>query len=62
MIRIDFEQDTPYGVYRDALYLPDDHTYTPEEIAALKQERVDNWVALITAPPPPDPPVDEGTA
>ena len=28
MIKIDFEFDTPYGVFRDALHLPDDHTFT----------------------------------
>lgn len=51
LIRIIFEVDTPYGVYRDALHLPLDHTLSQEEIDAMKQARVDNWIALITAPP-----------
>lgn len=52
MIQIIFEFNTPHGVYRDALYLPEGHTFTAEQIDAMKQERVDNWVAVITAPPP----------
>ena len=51
-IKIDFEFDTEYGIYRDALHLEDDHTYLEEEITAMKQERLDNWIAFITAPPP----------
>ena len=58
MIKIDFEFDTAYGVYRDALYLPDDHTYTDAEIQAMKEQRRDNWIAVITAPPPEEPPID----
>lgn len=59
MIKIDFEFDTPHGVFRDALHLPDDHTFTEEEIQAMKQRRVDNWIAVVTAPPvePEVPPV-----
>ena len=50
-MKIDFEFDTPHGVFRDALHLPDDHTFTDEEIQAMKQQRVDNWIAVVTAPP-----------
>ena len=46
-----FEFDTPYGLFRDALHLADDHGLTDAEIDALKQERVDNWVAIVSAPP-----------
>jgi hypothetical protein len=46
-----FEFDTPYGLFRDALHLADDHGLTEAEIDALKQERVDNWVAIVSAPP-----------
>jgi hypothetical protein len=49
-MKIDFEFDTPHGVFRDALHLPDDHTFTDEEIQAMKQQRVDNWIAVVTAP------------
>jgi hypothetical protein len=33
------------------LHLPDDHTFTDDEIQAMKQQRVDNWIAVVTAPP-----------
>lgn len=51
MIKIDFEFQTEYGLFRDALHLPDDHGLTEEQIAAMKQERVDNWIAVVSAPP-----------
>lgn len=51
MIKIDFEFNTPHGLFRDALHLPEDHTLTVEEIEAMKQRRVDNWIAIVTAPP-----------
>jgi len=38
-------------MFRDALYLPDNHTYTDAEIDAMKQERISNWVSLITSAP-----------
>ena len=50
-MKIDFEFDTPHGVFRDALHLPDDHTFTDAQIQAMKQQRVDNWIAIVTAPP-----------
>lgn len=59
-MKIDFEFDTPHGLFRDALHLPDDHTFTDEEIQAMKQQRVDNWIAVVTAPPAEEvPPVEE---
>lgn len=51
MIKIDFEFDTPHGVFRDALHLPDDHAFTEAEIQAMKEQRVDNWIAVVNAPP-----------
>lgn len=51
MIKIDFEFDTPHGVFRDALHLPDDHAFTEDEIQAMKEQRRDNWIAIVTAPP-----------
>lgn len=51
MIKIDFDFNTDYGVFRDALHLPNDHTFTDEEIQAMKQQRVDNWIAIVTTPP-----------
>jgi len=58
-MKIDFEFDTPHGLFRDALHLPDDHTFTDDEIQAMKQQRVDNWIAVVTAPPVEDTPVEE---
>lgn len=54
MIKIDFSFDTHYGVYRDALYLDDNHNLTEQEIEAMKQERVNNWIAVIESPPEPE--------
>jgi hypothetical protein len=54
-MKIDFEFTTPYGVFRDALYLDDDHQLSEAEINALKQERLDNWLAAIENPPAPEP-------
>lgn len=50
-MKIDFEFDTQYGVFRDALHLPDDHTFSNEEIEQMKIQRRDNWIAVVTAPP-----------
>jgi hypothetical protein len=59
-MKIDFEFQTEYGVFRDALHLPDNHTFTDEQIQAMKQERVDNWIAVVTAPPADElPPTEE---
>ena len=51
MIKLDFEFETQYGVYRDALYLEDNHTFIEQEIDAMKQQRVDNWIDIIENPP-----------
>ena len=53
-MKIDFEFTTPYGVFRDALYLPDGHDYTDDQIAAMKQERLDNWLFCVENPPAPE--------
>ena len=55
-MKIDFEFDSQHGVFRDALHLPDDHTFTDAEIQEMKQQRFDNWLAIVNAPPSP---VDE---
>jgi len=61
-MKIDFSFETQYGRFCDALHLPDDHTFSEEEIQALKQQRLDNWIAVVTAPPSEevlqDPPVE----
>lgn len=59
MIQIIFQRDTTYGVFRDALYLPADHTFTEAEIEAMMQERVDNWIAVIETPSDIETPPEE---
>ena len=50
-MKIDFEFETQYGKFADALWFPDDAEIPSDaEIEALKQQRLDNWLALITAP------------
>jgi hypothetical protein len=50
MIKIDFTFDTEYGMFSDAITLEDNHTYTNAEIDVMKQERLANWISIITAP------------
>lgn len=54
-IKIDIEYNTKYGKFRDALYLPENYTYTEEQIDAMKQERLDNWLFTIENPPETEP-------
>jgi hypothetical protein len=59
MIKIDFRMDNGTFNFSDALHLPANHTYTEQEIEAMKQARFDAWIAVITAPPQePQEPVD----
>ena len=51
MIKIDFEFDTQFGVFRDALHLPEDHGMTDDQIQAMKEQRLNNWLAIVNAPP-----------
>lgn len=50
MVKIDFEFDTQYGKFSDALYLPNDHSLSDIDIESMKQQRLDNWLALIETP------------
>jgi hypothetical protein len=54
-IKIDFEFDTQYGKFRDALHLPADHSFTEDDLNAMKQERLDNWLLAVENPPAPEP-------
>ena len=55
-MKIDFEYTTKYGRFCDAIWFPDDAPMTDEEIAAEKQRRLDNWIAMIENPA--EPPVE----
>lgn len=48
MVSIEFEFETQYGVFRDALVLPDDHGSSEKDLSAMKQQRLDSWLAFIT--------------
>jgi hypothetical protein len=50
-MKIDFCFDTQYGRFCDALHFPDDHTHTDAEIEAMKQQRLDNWIAVVSYVP-----------
>jgi hypothetical protein len=52
MIKIDFSFPSQHGTFSDALHLPENHGFSDEQIEAMKQQRFDNWIAIITAPPP----------
>ena len=58
-MKIDFSFSSQYGTFADALHLPDDHGLTAEEITAMQQQRFDNWIAVITAPPTEETPTEE---
>ena len=60
-VQVLFRKSTPYGEYQDALYFPQDdyEKLSPEEIEAMKQFRIDNWIAIITAPLKEEEPIDE---
>jgi hypothetical protein len=59
MIKIDFEFDSPYGKYADAIVLLDGQTMSDAEIEAMKQDRYDKWLANITSPPVTDEMIEE---
>ena len=46
-MKIEFQFDTRHGVFRDSIILPDDHTFTHQEIEDMKHDRVDKWLILI---------------
>jgi hypothetical protein len=64
LVADEFEIGTEPYVLKDALVMrvSDYDALTPDEIAAMKQARYDNWYAIVTAPPvemPVEEPVEE---
>ncbi len=51
-MQIRFEYQTKYGIFKDALNLPDDHSYTDEELEIMKAARVEKWIYNIENAPP----------
>lgn len=49
-MQIIFKFDTKFGSFCDALNLPDDHGLSDEQIEAMKQERLANWLAVVNPP------------
>lgn len=47
MIKIDFEIESQYGKFCDAIHLPEDHGLSEVEIEDLKQQRFNNWISAI---------------
>lgn len=50
-MKIDFEFNTEYGVFRDALNLPDDVVYGEDAIQSMKEQRRDRWIEFIKNAP-----------
>jgi hypothetical protein len=46
-MQIIFTFQTPFGSFCDALNLPDDHGLSEEQLEAMKQERLTNWLAVV---------------
>jgi hypothetical protein len=49
-MKIPFSFDTQHGNFSDVIHLPDDHNLTDAEIEAMKQQRLENWISIVTAP------------
>jgi hypothetical protein len=47
---IEFEMTDGVYTLRDAIVLPEGVTMTDAEIEAMKQQRFDNWIKIITTP------------
>ena len=52
MAKIDFEFETKYGKFADAIWYPDDAPMSDDEIAAEQQRRLASWIAIIENPAP----------
>lgn len=62
-----FERGVAPFIYKDALHFTEEEyaALTPEQIEAMKDERYQNWYAIVTNPAqesdlPPEPEVTDG--
>jgi hypothetical protein len=46
-MKIEFEFTSEFGVFRDAIVLPDNHGMSEAQIDAIKQKRFDAWLEAI---------------
>lgn len=49
-MEINYKFDSKYGKFEDTLYLPDDHTYTQEQIKEIQQSRFNLWLQTVENP------------
>jgi hypothetical protein len=53
---IPFAYNTEYGLFSDSLWFPDNEPVLSDaEIEAMKQQRLANWLVIVTANPEPIP-------
>jgi hypothetical protein len=50
-MKINFEFDTEFGLFRDCLNLPDNHRFSNQEIETMKKNRRDSWIDFIKNAP-----------
>lgn len=60
-IQVLIREQTPYGEFNDAIYFTQEEyaTKTEEDITALKDERVNNFVSAVSNPPKVEEPTPE---
>jgi hypothetical protein len=63
MQSINFQFETQYGLFSDALVLSDEEAaaLTAEQIEAMKQQRLSNWLAIFepqAETPPAETPIE----
>jgi len=57
---IEFEFETEFGLFKDALHFAGDLLPSEQEVEAMKVGRRDNWVAAVkAASESTDPPIEE---
>lgn len=61
-VQVKFTTTVDGSIYRDALWFSETDwaTVTPQQIADMKQARVDNWLAMIAAASLVDIPPEDG--
>jgi hypothetical protein len=47
MVKIEFKFDSEFGVFRDAIVLPDNHGMSDAQIDSMKQQRFDAWLETV---------------
>jgi hypothetical protein len=47
MVKIEFERRSEFGVFRDSIVLPDDHTLTEQQILELQEQRFQDLLTMM---------------